>query len=190
MLNLFEVERAQVFILNPVQHIIKKSLKLQQQYGDQAITRLGLILPSLKTITDVSKADKRVLRVLTPIEGIDEGEALLIAKTLDTPDAILLSGDKRWMLALCKCESNSVRLLKKQLQGKVVSFEHLLLALLDEVGFAALAKSVTIAKLSHITLRILFPRHVEDPENHCREGLLSYLGELEAMAGGEFFHQI
>lgn len=188
-LGLFKVERRQVYILDTVQYLIK-SPRLKQQHGEQAIARLQLLLPDFKTLTGLSEVERRVLRALAPVEEVDPGEALLIAKTVSTPEAILLSGDKRWMLALCKREINSVRRVKKKLQRKVVSLEHLLLALLEEVGFEKLFRAVTKSNLPHTILRILFRRDVEDPEDHCREGLFSYLGELEAAAGAEFFYQV
>ncbi len=187
-LDLLEVERPQVYTLAAVPHIVK-SPKLQRHYGEQTIARVQQILPDLQTLASVSAADQRILRVLALVEEIDPGEALLIAKTINMPDAILLSGDKRWMRSLCKSRVKAVVLIKKQLHGTVVSFEHVLQALLARVGFAELATAVAKSKLPHLTLRVLFPQDVKEPENDCREGLLAYLGKLEATAGREFFYR-
>jgi hypothetical protein len=188
-MELFEVERAQAYVLDAVQYQVKGK-KFQAQYGEEAINRLRLILPNLKIITEISEPDNRILRTLSSVEEIDPGEALLVAKAVADVEAILLSGDKRWIRALCKSRTKAVKRIKNQLKEKVVSLEHLLVALLNSVDFETLAIKVHKSKITHITLRILFPPDIIEPESHCREGLLSYIGELEATTGKGFFYPL
>jgi hypothetical protein len=151
---------------------------------------LRAILPKLKIITEISEADNRILLTLSAVEEIDPGEALLIAKAVADHEALLFSGDKRWIRALCKSRKKTVRRIKNQLKGRIVSLEHLLMALLNVVGFQTVATQVFKSNITHKTLRILFPPDIVEPESHCREGLLSYIGELEATTGKGFFHTL
>ena len=122
------------------------------------------------------------------IEEIDPGEPLLIAKAVAGVESLLLSGDKRWIRALSASRTKAVRRIKNQLKGRVISLEHLFIALTREIGFATLVGKIHVSKITHKTLRILFPPDVIAPEIHCQEGLLSYIGELETITGKGFFY--
>lgn len=70
---------------------------------------------------------------LSEIPDVDAGEALLVAQAASTPNALLLTGDKRCLRALAASES--AQGILHALQGRVICLEQALILLARRWGF-------------------------------------------------------
>lgn len=117
------------------------------------------------------------------VDGLDEGEAELLAMASEADLCVLVSGDKRWPPALQNAEPVCVR-VNALLERQVMCFEQTVLRLIVHTGFA----SVRRAHLAHPScdeaLRIAFtsqPRTVSEPT--VVEGLQSFVDTLRRSSG-------
>ena len=115
-----------------------------------------------------------LIPVLQDIPGIDAGEAVLLSATAGSPDAQLLTGDKRALRALSQL--NSEHLAK--LAGKIIVIEQLLLATLNQHGINRLRELVCPHKDIDKAIGIVMGSRCDASESAVREGLNSYIREI------------
>jgi len=78
--------------------------------------------------------------LLTDVEGIDAGEAVLFAETQRFDDFRLLTGDKNSLRALV--EAPGLDATKTRLAGRIFCFEQLMLRFIDVPGFETVCRLV------------------------------------------------
>lgn len=113
--------------------------------------------------------------------GIDAGEVTLFAALCACGDAALLTGDKRALRAMAAPELADVA---AQLRGRVICLEHLLDHALDETGATALAELIAPHRDLDTAVRCIVPMPDHAQEYSIREGLTSYLNELQCETSG------
>ncbi|HYN20686.1 MAG TPA: hypothetical protein VE078_06980 [Thermoanaerobaculia bacterium] len=125
-------------------------------------------------------SDSSLLQRLAPYDGIDPGEAQLLAVLAERPSSLLASGDKRFMKTLCAVED--LRDLRDAIAGRVVCLETVVLMCLDKWGISETARRFGPLRFNS-TLKVIFNDGPDTSEEHCREGLRSYLKELQGSLG-------
>lgn len=125
-------------------------------------------------------ADPELLDMLSAVENIDAGEALLLAVGATDQESLVITGDKRSLIALCT--NDSVVQASASLAGRIVSLEVLFWFLVEHqftyVQECVIAKP-DVDKALKIVFGITAPASVEV----VREGLTSYINHLRAVTG-------
>ncbi len=80
-----------------------------------------------------SDCDPQVLKILSSVTNIDDGEAVLLAYAHAVPEALVFTGDKRCMIALAN-ESRCASIVEV-LRGRIVHFECALEAISNLIGW-------------------------------------------------------
>lgn len=132
----------------------------------------------LAQTVDLPEPDANVLSVLQDEPGIDAGELLLFGALAASPNAIMLTGDKRALRAVA--HTGTMLLC----QHRVVCVEQLLLHALDQRGAPELAALVRQWPPRDQTTLAIFGRQGNKSEADLREGLSSYLHSLDGEAPG------
>jgi hypothetical protein len=122
---------------------------------------------------------------LAKYRRIDPGEVLLLTALVEHPNFFLLSGDKNWMRVLGS--SPELQDIREAISGRVICLERLLEVLIKKLGMRGAAKLLSPARKQNKTLAVLLSEGERTSEAHCREGLRSYLDDLEQLLGADFF---
>jgi hypothetical protein len=122
--------------------------------------------------------DTGVIAALQAHPAIDAGELLLVGALAATPQARLLTGDKRALVAF----SNTVA--PPLLQHRFVCVEQMLWLALDRLGAEQLLAQVRHWTPRDQTALAIFGRDGAKSEGVLREGLQSYLHWLDTQAPG------
>jgi hypothetical protein len=127
--------------------------------------------------------DPAILTRLTRHRQIDPGEAQLLAHALEEPTALLATGDKRFLRGLC--EAPALSDMKAAMNGRVVCLESLIRMHLDAKGIGAAASKFSAADYNG-TIHLIFNQGPRTTEGDCRDGLRSFLADLEESVGAGF----
>lgn len=156
---------------------LNKPADARKKYGDAIVDGIDAFVKSAVDVTgvDLTGLDEAANAAL----GIDPGELQLLAFVAATPNAILVTGDKRALVAL-QTAPGCTDLVAK-IAGRIVCFEQVLEQLLGDPGFTDLNERA--AKVLHVdtVLRVLFTSSAMEPT--VRDGLKSYLSDLRSKTG-------
>lgn len=122
--------------------------------------------------------DLQILSALQAVPNIDAGELLLVAALATTPQALLLTGDKRALAALASTGAIAV------CQHRFICIEQLLWHGLDQLGANELVKRVRLWPPRDGAARAIVGSTGDKTESDLREGLQSYLRWLDSEAPG------
>jgi hypothetical protein len=124
-------------------------------------------------------------------QDIDEGEAILMASAAIHPKSLLVTGDKRSLIALCR-QAEEHHTLILALAGRVLCFEAILQKLIasPHVGFSYVRERVVGGLLSRQhpehrdkALAIIFPSGLETTPEVALVALNSYVNDLRRQTG-------
>lgn len=164
--------------------VIGRSKKIQKQYPADALIRAKLACAEIPEL-DSRPAD-HLLQRLAAVPEVDDGEAVLYGLVCERDDYLLLSSDKRAMVALATAEE--IADLRARVAGRVICVEKVFDRLLDAHGLDHVAQAVLPIRESNSTLRVLFSNaNCSDPAG-CRAAIASYVAELEVMVGVGFLY--
>ncbi|HLP87873.1 MAG TPA: hypothetical protein VK184_04595 [Nostocaceae cyanobacterium] len=113
-------------VLPTASSYIDGSSKLRRKYKQESLQFGKRIADSIQVI-DHNLIDQSELLSLN-LEGIDSGEALLVAATKGEDNAYLLTCDKRFLKTLSKSNLN---IIKERLSKKIICLEQLLINLIN-----------------------------------------------------------
>lgn len=114
------------------------------------------------------------LSLLQGVTNLDAGEVELIAACLSDPDALLISGDKRALIALAELGPTGVA---ERLVGRVICLEQLLGMIADLSGYARVIEGVLMHRELDAALRSVVGPH-GCTDSHFLEGIASYVTDL------------
>ena len=153
--------------------------RLQLCKDEESAARLEAFLRTSSPL-NVGAADPELLDLLNIIPNIDTGEALLFAVGSTNRDTLVITGDKRSLVALCSYDS--VSNVSEALAGRVLSMEVLFLMLIEH-QFALIQERVRAKPDVDKTLNIVFGVTVPGNVESVREGLDSYIRDLFSKTG-------
>lgn len=90
--------------------------------------QLGYFIETVQDIPEVK--DTQLIELLGGVPDIDVGEQLLLASCIENPDAILMTGDRRCLLAI-RSNQSALAVVHERLMDAVVTFESSLLLCVD-----------------------------------------------------------
>lgn len=136
-LNVLGVGRSDIRVLGSSWHMLK-GRRDHPRHGRQLIGNYGVdgIERALTLLKELSIADSVDLETHDALlkfsdRGIDNGEATLIAAALFAKEFKFVTGDKRCLRALAS-QAAALSSICARLRGRVITFELLLIALIDK----------------------------------------------------------
>lgn len=141
-------------------HMLRKG-RLRKTFGDEISDTL---IPCAESMPFLHTSGNPWLEALTPVDGIDVGEAQLLAAAAEN-GLFILTGDKRALRSLKNVEG-----FGSALAGRIVLLEAVLLALCDRRGTEVIRRQITPLEAKDTMFRICFSPGNPDP----MEALLSY----------------
>jgi hypothetical protein len=114
--------------------------------------------------------------LLSTCPGIDAGEAQLLSAALAAPDAVVLTGDKRCLMALC--QSSVTMPLVQKLQGRVVVLEQLMIEMISSIGFDDVKSRTLNGVHCDTAIRASFGSGPKAEEGNVISTLQSYVREI------------
>ena len=153
----------------------------------KALTKLDKVFKCVEAATEVLRAvdafgdlpqpDPSLLEPFQDVAGIDSGEAVMFARMIEQPSAILLTGDKRAMRAAAALPMS----VRGPVAARVLPVECVVKCALDMFGLDELRTRVCPWKEVDKAIAIVMGSRCDQPEASVREGLASYLGELAGL---------
>jgi hypothetical protein len=139
------------------------------------------LIGCLSQTIELPAPDADVVATLQNAVGLDVGEVAMIAALCACPDAMLLTGDKRALRALAAPEFNDIR---KRVQGRILCLEQFLQYVADTRGCVHLVKGIEPHRDLDMAIRCVIGTAAQIDEHSVREGLASYVRNLQTESGG------
>ena len=129
--------------------------------------------------------------LLNGIDGIDEGEAFILARACEDSRLLILTGDGRMVRALHQA-ANAADVCKN-LQGRVVVFPQLVGLLVREVSLSEMeyrwrTAAPEVSKHRHKSLSIMFGTSLPTSEDHFWTGQRSQLSNVTDVCGDDWLY--
>lgn len=169
----------QIRVLRTAEAVFSRNQAIREQYGDLACQKAQQIAQkSQKLSSPASKLDQT--RLLA-VEGIDSGEALLVTVALADPEALILTGDKKFLKAF---ENSGLADLLEPLAGRFVCIEQLMLELIaQEADFVKIERRVRQAPTCEWSIAEAFQGRPEPDSATVSQRLQAVVEELRAATG-------
>lgn len=161
-----------IIISTTAKYAIKKQAK--KQISDENIrAQLIELIDSFQTTPEQDIAQ---LSHLSKFKDLDGGESQLILAAINTPNSLFLTGDKRCLNAIIQNSHDAqIANIAKQLTQRVYCLEHLLLQLINHLGFDVVKTKILNKCVKDGMLDIVF--RIDKSEQETKEGLCSF-GEI------------
>jgi predicted Zn-dependent protease with MMP-like domain len=127
MVASLNIKDENIRILPTAANVLSRSQKIRRNFKPITIERAKQIANACQTIDDLAIINTNEYQMLASIDGIDVGEALLVAATKSEENFCLLTSDKRFLKTLASSNFNDV---KQRLRKRVVCLEQLVLHLI------------------------------------------------------------
>jgi hypothetical protein len=168
-LALLGLTSAQCARLPSLPHMLRRG-RLRKTLGDTVANALD---PIAQSITAMDEPSEAWLEPLVENPAIDVGEAQIYALAAEH-ELLALTGDRRSVVEVSK-----VPQVRQRLDGRVVTLEAVLLGLAGTMAEADLRSGGSLLAQYDSMARAVF----KSPRSSLKEGLESYLGDLQREAG-------
>lgn len=142
MVASLNIKDENIRILPTAGKVFSASQKISRQFKQTSIERAKQITNKCKTIDDRVVHNTSEYQLLASTDGIDVGEALLVAATQMEEDFYLLTSDKRFLKSLALSSFNDV---KQRLYKKAICLEQLVIHVIDHAGFDLVCRRIASA---------------------------------------------
>ncbi|MCS7301142.1 MAG: hypothetical protein NZ556_06260 [Fimbriimonadales bacterium] len=178
-LQIFGVSIESVYLLPSVLPYLDKKSSLQSRYSAKGVRRAIRFAQQAQVVQSYDNAE---LEILSEIQGLDSGEALLIAATGSVAEPFwLLMGDKRALRALRG--SISCARIAARLSGKVICLEQIVLRVVQR-DFAKAREKIAPARECDIAIKVAFGSGLEATPENVERALRSYIEDLRRETAG------
>jgi hypothetical protein len=158
---------------------LNKPGKTDALYGEGVGKRLQAIVAAAGKVE--APPNLTHLAILSAVQGIDAGEALLFAAAAAEPTALVLTGDKASLTALMGAASCAE--IVKLLARRVMCWDQLLLRLLNHLNFDPLRDRLLPSLDRDGLVKLLFASRLLAQEKEVRAGLGSYILDIREQSG-------
>ena len=176
----FALSPSEIYVLPTAKHkfgLTKNLQKARERYGEIVLLRLSRFLGQVREIDfELSATD---LQLLSGIDGIDAGEAVLYVAAAQLTDFMIATGDKVGLRALAGtkvCQSIAERLI-----GRVFCFEEIVRHIIHHFGFQQVRVRLAAGRACDTALRAMFGSGNDATESNVMDGLASYIDELHSL---------
>lgn len=135
------------------------------------------VIAAVDGFRELPQPDPSLLTRFQDVAGIDSGEAVMLARLIEDPDTLFLTGDKRALRSVAAMEA-SVRSI---IAARVVPVECVIKCVLDLYGLDELRVRVCAWKSVDKAIAIVMGSRCDLAEAPVREGLTAYLAELQQL---------
>lgn len=160
-----------------------ESIRFRAARGDAKLFRdpavAGQLAAALAGFGAAWAPDGEVVARLQGVPGLDAGEIALVGMLCSDPSALLVTGDKRALKALAV---PALADIAQRIAGRVLCLEQVLLGELEMRGALALASAIEPYRELDTAVRCAVPLPAHATDVAIREGLGSYIGELNREA--------
>jgi hypothetical protein len=155
--------------------VAKKILK-----GEPALKEVLEFCDNYRAVTEGD--DPKVLAQVLASPKIDGGEARLFAIAANDKNTVVITGDKRSVLALAG--DPKLRVVALKLRGRIEILETIMMRLTKSQGFESVRQHVLSAPGVDTTLGLAFETQEADREGHCRAALTSEESQIDKLHSG------
>ena len=142
MVASLNIKDENIRILPTAGKVFSTSQKISRQFKQTSIERAKQITNRCKRIDDSVFHNTSEYQLLASADGIDVGEALLVAATQTEEDFYLLTSDKRFLKSLTLSNFKDI---KQRLYKKAICLEQLVIHVIDYAGFDLVCRRITCA---------------------------------------------
>ncbi len=155
----------------------RSSAKRASPDSDEVRTRIRDFLACVREIEVPGPPEE--LQLLSGVDGIDAGEAVLFSATANFEDYLLATGDKTSLRALAT--TPRVRPIAVRVRGHVICLEQIIHRVIQNFGFSYVKKKVLPAHVCDTALHVAFGSGREATEANVVAALDSYIWELRSL---------
>lgn len=178
--KIFNTDPKSIYILPTAKHYVLRNKKLKKKYSQEELNNALSFISNYSIIPDDYINQERFIS-LSNIENIDTGEQALFAVLPKSVDFLILTGDKTALVKLYK--QPNLDNIKKDLAGKIVCLESIILMLLELNSFEEISKKIIDSNYcGDIALEIIFSQTHMTLEN-VQFALNSYYRDLKKQTG-------
>lgn len=135
------------------------------------------VVSAVEAFGELPQPDPALLTQFQDIAGIDAGEAVMLARLIEDPNALFLTGDKRALRAVAAMNEE----VRASIAERVVPVECVIKCVLDAFGIDELRARVCTWKDIDKAVAVVMGSRCDQAEASVRDGLATYLGELHAL---------
>jgi len=178
----FATTRSTVQILPTARNVLT-SKRFQKRLDEAARLRLAEFLANAPEINVVPSLERR--EALAEQPRIDDGEAFLFASCPLLTDSVLVTGDKRALIALVEAGTSDATCAEvcAELAGRVYCFEQVIERILSAVGFDAIRERLVAARECDSGLALWLGSTLDATAERFDEGLQSFLNRARTETG-------
>lgn len=173
----------EIFVLPTARYVLLKPVKKPEQakarLGEPVFDRLIAFFANVQTLVAQPSAEEQ--RLFDDIIGIDSGEAILFSSSAQFGEFRLATGDKNSLRALAS--HPECRTVCERLDGKVVCFEQIILAIIKRLGFDTARAKIAPGANCDTALRAAFGSGLDATEDNVLAVLASYIADLRKQTG-------
>lgn len=172
------IQDEKIRVLRTAERVFKKDPQILDQYDDRTRNLALNVVSTSQKIGDWSQIE---FNQLSAIEGIDLGEALLVAATAADPDPYIATADKRFLKALAASDLSTIL---TRMEHRFICLEQLLIRLIEqETKFEMIARRIAQAVDCELSIAEAFQRG-KDTDPTQAVGLLEQtVNELRRQTG-------
>jgi hypothetical protein len=161
-------------------HLNSPAKALNKLGTAEAVQQAQLLVSSATEVVVLAESANYLLLQGTP--DIDGGELALFAALGDRPDAGLITGDKRSLIALCRVEGLGANFS----WTRILCTEEAIRRLIHQFGWQHVASKIRARPEVNTGLSLIFGRTAPANEQTIHEGLASHLQALAADTDGKY----
>lgn len=165
-----------VFVLAAAKYaLLPNNNRLKRCREEESALRLEKFLNTSTTL-QTDAVNSEYMDKLNIVPAIDAGEAVLFAAGASNPNSLVLTGDKRALLALSG--SNQLQSISEELAGRILTLEQLILRLI-KTHFVKVQENIRSKSDVDKALTIAFGVSAPSSLISVQEALSSYVTHLE-----------
>lgn len=174
----YAIQDSQIHILPTLKSVVAGKTFISK-HGVTTSSKILACISKFQEINNQVSASEMAL--LTSVQGIDVGEAVMFGASAHYSPFLIVTGDKKALKALAgepRCTK-----ITQRLQGKLICFEQVLLKIVERLGMDSVRKRLFLGRSCDKGLEgIMHKENISKKEFF--DGLSTYLRTLRKSSGG------
>jgi hypothetical protein len=179
-LGAWEIKRSDIRVLASARFSMNTSNR-RKKYGQDTVNRAIDFVTTCNTIPSQDTEEYRLL-LSQSTNGMDMGEAILISSLIQENATLLLTGDKRCLNCLATTES--LTLIHKKMQGRVICLEQLIHKTIGTLEFEIVLERILPVRDIDTALKSAFGSGNRCQYQAVLDNLMCYVEDLQTTSGG------
>src|SRR5262245_42240035 len=149
----------------------------ERRYWAEVFARIRIFLGNAREIDTAGLSGE--LQLLSAIDGIDAGEAVLFSATAEFDQYLLATGDKTNLHALALAPV--CRPIAQRIRGHVIGLDQIVKRLIQRFGFLFVKNKIVPSRACDTALSAAFGSGWDATESNVLAALDSYINELRSL---------